>query len=112
MSTHRLREVDLAGCPPRADRREDAAAGRMQLLVARPAGAEVELGHAVAQEAGVRVAVDEPRNCAAATAVELDDVGGKRREVTHAADRGDAPVRAENVRALEHVDGCQLMPSE
>ena len=47
----------LAGCP---DCREDPAAGRVELLVARPARAQRELVDAVAREARMGVAVDEP----------------------------------------------------
>ena len=58
----------------RPDGREDAAACRVQLLVARAARAQGELLDAVAAERGMRVAVDEPRQRAETAAVELLDV--------------------------------------
>ncbi len=51
--------VDLAGGP---DRREDAAARGLQLLVGRAAGAQLELRGPVAGEARVGVAVDQTRH--------------------------------------------------
>ena len=58
----------------------------------------------VAGEAGVRVAVDEPRDRAVPAAVELLDVAVERRQVTHAAHGCDPAVLAEHVRVLDHVD--------
>jgi hypothetical protein len=61
-----------------ADGRQDPAAGRVQLLVARPDRPERELVDAVAAERRVRVAVDEPRERAQPAAVEVDDVPVER----------------------------------
>ncbi len=64
----------VAGLARRADRREDPAAGRVELLVRRPAGAERELLHAIAGEARMRVAVDEPGDGGHSAPVELLDL--------------------------------------
>ena len=69
----------LARRARRANGREDAAACRVQLLVARAARAQRELVDAVAAERRVRVAVDEARDRAAPASVELDDVAVERR---------------------------------
>ena len=76
----------------------------MQLLVARAAGAERELVHAVAAERGMRVAVDEARDRAQPAAVELDDVAVERRQVAHPPDGLDRVAVAEDERVLEHLD--------
>src|SRR5215212_825834 len=52
-------ELFLASCPCRGHRRPDAAAGSVDLLVASPRGAQLELGRPVLEEGRVRVAVDE-----------------------------------------------------
>ena len=94
--------------PRRRDGREDAAARRVQLLVARAAGAERELVDAVAAERRMRVAVDEPGNRAEPGAVELLDLAVDRLEVAHPPDRGDRLAAAEDVRVLDHVDRAQV----
>ena len=66
MPLDRLEEPAPAGGPRRPDGREDAAARGVQLLVARTARAQRELLDAVAAERRMRVAVDEPRDRAAA----------------------------------------------
>ena len=108
----RCAQAVLAGRPRRADGREDAAAGGVQLLVARAAGAERELVHAVAAERGVRVAVDEARDRAQAAAVELDDVAVERRQVAHPPDRLDRVAGAEDERVLEHLDLAERRAAE
>ena len=92
----------------RRDGREDAAARRVQLLVARAAGAQRELADAVAAERRMRVAVDEPRHGAEPGAVELLDLAVERREVAHPPDRLDRLAVAEDVRVLDHVDRAQV----
>ena len=67
-----------SGGPRRRDGREDAAAGGVQLLVARAGRAQRELLDAVAGERRVRVAVDEARDGAEAAAVELLDLAVER----------------------------------
>src|SRR5581483_5700883 len=96
----------------RAHRREDPAAGGVQLLVGRSGGTECELVDAVAGEAGVRVAVDEARDRDQAAAVELVDLAEAGREVAHAARRDDAPLLAQDVRALGHVDLAERAAAE
>ena len=76
----------------------------MQLLVARPAGAERELLDAVAAESRMRVAVDEARDRAQPSTVHLDDISAERREVAHAPDRVDHLARAEDKSILEDFD--------
>ena len=100
----RCSQAVLACRPRSADRREDAAAGGMKLLVARPAGAERELVRAVAAERGMRVAVDKARDRAQPAAVELRDVTVERRHVAHPPDGLDRVAGAENERVLEHLD--------
>ena len=84
----------------------------MQLLVARPAGAERELVHAVAAERGMRVAVDKARNRAQPAAVELRDVAVERRQVAHPPDGLDRVAGAEDERVLEHLDLAERRSSQ
>ncbi len=108
------------GCPEtvfargssRLDGRQDPAPGGVQLLVARPAGAKVELTDTVPREAHVRVAVDEPWDRAQAAAVELLDLSVERVEVPHATDLGDTRAVAEDERVLEDVDLAQGGPTQ
>ena len=108
----RFTQALLAGRARRADGREDAAAGRVQLFVARAARAKRELLDAVAAERDVRVAVDEPRNRAERAAVELLDVAVERREVGHAPYGGDRRALAEDVRVLDQLDLAERAASE
>ena len=100
----RLARARFSGRPGRPDGREDAAARRVQLLVARAARAQRELLDAVAAEGRVRVAVDEARDRAEPAAVELLDVAVERRQLAHRAHRLDRPAVAEDVRVLDRVD--------
>src|SRR5205823_8368143 len=75
VAAHGIGEPGFARGAGRLDGREDATARSVQLLVARAGRAQVELGHAIAAEACVRVAVDEPRHRAKAATVELLDPG-------------------------------------
>jgi hypothetical protein len=88
-----------------ADGREDPAARRVQLLVARAAGPQGELLHAVAEEARMGVAVDEPGDRAAASPVELLDVAAELEpaELAHAPRRCDPARVAEHEGVLEHL---------
>src|SRR5207248_10387901 len=63
-------------CP---HRRQDPAAGRVQLLVRGARGAKRELLDAVAREARVRVAIDEAGDRAEAAPVDLLEVALERR---------------------------------
>src|SRR5207253_2743184 len=65
-----LAELVRGGSTRSTDGGHDPAAAGVQLLVRRAAGAQRELLHAIAGEARVRVAVDEPRDRAQSTAVE------------------------------------------
>ncbi len=92
----------------RLDGREDAAARGVQLLVGRAARAAVVLVDAVAGEACVRVAVDEPRDGGHAERVDDHRVLGQlepRTQVEAVPDRDDlAELRRDPDVALEHVD--------
>src|SRR5205085_9401186 len=92
--------------------REDAAAARVQLLVARAAGPERELVDTVAAERGVRVAVDEAGDRAEAAARELLDLAVERRQVAHPPDRLDRLAAAEHERVLEHVHLAERAAAE
>ena len=98
------RQPSHAGGARRLDGRQDAAARRMQLLVARPGRAQRELLDPVAREAGVRVAVDEPGDRAAAAPVDLFDVVLEQRQVAHAPDGLDLPFATQDERAVSA--GC------
>ena len=91
----------LPGGARRGDRGQDAAAGRVQLLVGRSRGAQRELLDAVACKARVRVAVDEARDGTAPRRVELLDVAGERAELAHAPHLHDLRSLHEDVRTLD-----------
>ena len=80
----------------------------MQLLVARPGGAERELVDPVAAPRGMCVAVDEARDRAEAATVELLEVAVERSQVAHAPDRRDPVAVAEDERVVDHVDRGEL----
>ena len=92
----------------RAHGGEDAAAGRVQLLVRRAARAQRELLDPVAAEGDVGVAVDEAGDRAAAPSVHLDDVAVERLQVAHTADGRDRVVLTQDVRVPDHVDLAEL----
>ena len=71
VTLERAAQAVLAGSTSRTDRREDAASGRVELLVGRAARTQRELLHAVSGEAGVRMAIHESRNGTESAAVEL-----------------------------------------
>ncbi len=96
-------QARLAGSSCRADGREDPAACRVQLLVARPAGTERELVDAVAAERRVRVAVDEPRHGAQATALHLHDLAAECGKVAHPPHGLDRVAGAEDEGLLDHL---------
>ena len=112
MRAHGLREPRLARGPGRIDRGHDAATGRVQLLVGRAAGTHRELLHAVAGEARMRVAVDEPGHGAEAARVELLDLAVDSPQVAHAPDRLDSAVAAQDIRILEHLDVAESGAAE
>ena len=96
-------ELGRARCSRRPDRREDpAAARRAAPRTTRPRRAQRELLDAVAGEARVRVAVDEPGDRRQARVRRSPRRRRRRREVAHAPDLDDAPVLAEDVRVLDH----------
>ena len=103
MPAHRLTQAILARGARRTHRREDAAAGRVQLLVARPAGAQRELLDAVAAETRVGVTIHEPRNRAEPAPVELVDLADEPREVAHPPNRLDRRAVAQDIGVFEHV---------
>ena len=101
-------ELVLGRRARRRDRRHDPAALRVELLVRRTGRTERELVDAVPGEACVRMAVDEARDRAPSSPVELDDVAVERAELTHRADADDLLALAEDERVLEHVDPAEL----
>src|SRR5262249_4941442 len=87
-----------------ADGREEPAARRVQLLVARTAPPRRDLPDPVAEEARVGVAVDEPRDRAETAAVELLHLAElEARELPHRSDRRDLALFAEDEGVLDHV---------
>ena len=84
----------------------------MQLLVARAAGAQRELVHAVTREARMGMAVDEARDRAQAACVELIDLALDLREITHPSDAGNGSVLAEDIGILDHVDLPQVRAAQ
>jgi hypothetical protein len=97
-------QAGFARLARRSDGREDAAAARVQLLVARAARSERELLDAVAPEGGMRVAVDEARDRAEPAAVDLDDIPVEGPQIAHPPHRVDRVAREEDERVLEDVD--------
>jgi hypothetical protein len=97
-------QAGFAGRARRANGREDAAAGGMQLLVARSACAERELVYAVTAERSMRVAVHETGDRTQPAAVQLGDVAVERRQVAHPSNRLDRVAAAEDEGVLEHFD--------
>ena len=94
-------ELVLARRPRRLDGRDDAAAGRGDLAVARAGQAQLELVRAVAAEDEVGMAVDQAGGDP--TAVASDALGGVgvRRQVALRADKGDAPAAGPDRAALD-----------
>ena len=76
----------------------------MELLVRGAGGTERELLDPVTGEARMRMAVDETRDRAAPTPVDLLHVAVERLEVAHAPDRHDPRRLAEDERVLDHRD--------
>ena len=91
---------------------EDAAAGRVQLLVRRSRGAQRELLDAVARKARVRVAVDEAGDRAAPLRVELLDVAVERAELAHAPHLHDLRSLQQDVCILEDRHLPQQGPAQ
>ena len=112
MQPDAIEERVLVECTRRADRREDPAARRVQLLVRRAGRAQRELLDPVAAERGMRVTVDEARHGAEPAAVELLDLVRQGRQVAHPADRLDAPGAAEQIRVVDHVDVGERTPTQ
>ncbi len=91
----------------RAHRREDAATRRVQLFVACTPGPKGELVDPVAAERRVGMAVDEARDRAEPTPVELLELTVEPRQVAHAPDRLDPVSRTEDERIVDDVDGAE-----
>ena len=108
MAEDGLGERLLAGGAGGANGREDPAAGGVQLLVGRTRGAQRELVDAVAGEARMGMAVDEPRDRDQAASVELVEVAEPSGEVPHRARRRDPAVLAEDVRVLDDLELAEL----
>jgi hypothetical protein len=96
----------------RTDRGEDAAAGGVQLLVARARRSRCELLDSISGEAGVGVTVDEARNRREPAAVELLDGVAEPRKLAHRADLRDATVLAEHEPVFDDVQLSECRPSE
>ena len=87
-------QLGLVGSARRPHRREDAAAGRVKLLVRRSACPERELVDPIATEARVCVAVDEARDGAEPATVDLPQIGGKiGGKIGHPPDASTRPSR-------------------
>src|SRR5690349_2663297 len=116
VAAHGIGEPGLARCAGRLDGREDAAACSVQLLVARSAGAQVELGYAIAAEARVCVAVHEPRDRTEAATVELLDSGcvaaEPRVEAAHRPGRDDPSVLAQDISIVDDLQVAERTASE
>jgi hypothetical protein len=84
----------------------------VQLLITRSDRAQCELVDAIAQEAGVGVAVDEARYRAETGAVELLDLALDPGEVPHPPNGGDAAAFAERERLLDHVDRVECFSAQ
>ena len=113
MALHGLRKRRVARSPRRCDGRQDAAASRMQLLIARAAGAQRELVHPIPGKRGMRVAVDEPWHRAEASAVNLLDLDlGAKPKIAHTPDSLDPGSLAEHVRVLQHVKVAQVAAAQ
>ncbi len=108
MPANRIGQARFARRPGRLHGRENAPAGRMQLLIGDAGRAQLELVDAVAGETGVRVAVDQPRYGAETATVELLElpVGFSKCRIkpAHRAEGGDSPVLAEDVRVAHDLD--------
>src|SRR5215208_6535125 len=76
-------ELFLASFPRRGHCRPDAAAGSVDLLVASPRGAQLELGCPVPEEGRVRVAVDKTGQRHLATPVHALELGAPRNLPQH-----------------------------
>src|SRR5438094_6054512 len=109
MPANRIGQARFARRPGRPHGRENAPAGRVELLVGGAGGPQLELVDAVAGKAGVRVAVDQPREGAQTTTVELLElpVGfpKARIKLAHRAAGSDSSVLAEDVRVAHDLDG-------
>src|SRR5262245_54936838 len=105
---HRVAQVALVPCARRADGRENPAACRMQLLVARAARAQRELLDAVPQKARVRVTVCETRNRTESGSIDLLNLALDRAELGHRAARDDSAVLAQDEGLLDDLDLAQL----
>src|ERR1700693_2672652 len=92
--------------------REDAAAGSVELLVARALRAKLELVHAVARKTRMRVAIDEPGHSTDDSAVELLDLSVERLELAHPADGRDPPRFTEEIRVLHDLDVAERLSAQ
>src|SRR5439155_3631141 len=86
---HQPGEGLLARRSGRPNRRHDPPARAMELFVRSTSRPQGELLDAVTCEAGMRVAVDEPRDRAEPPTVQLLDLAGERRKRAHRANRFD-----------------------
>jgi hypothetical protein len=103
VEAHRRAQAVLPRRSRRSHRRQDPAAGGVQLLVARAGRAQRELVHAVADEACVGMTVNEAGNGAQPPSVDLGDVAVQAPKVAHPSHGRDRCAVAEDVGVLEHL---------
>ena len=101
----------LPRLPRRLHRREDPAAGGVELLVARAACAKRKLLDAVAAERRMRVAVDETGDRAKPAGVDVLDLAVDQPELAHGTDGLDRGSVAEHVAVLDQVELRQRSPA-
>ena len=84
----------------------------MQLLIAGAARTQRELVDTVAAERGMGMAVDEARDRAKPTAVDLEDLVVERRQRAHPSHGVDRLAVAEDERVLEDRDVAERRAAE
>ena len=116
MAANRLRQIRFACSPSGLHGREDPPAGRVELLVGGTGGAQLELVDAIACEASVCVAVDQPRYGTEATSVELLELlelaAGFAKlctKLAHRTEGSDASAFAQDVCVANDFDGRERL---
>ena len=99
-----LAQAVLAESPRGADGGQDPAAGRVQLLVARSAGAERELLDAIAAQCRMGVAVDEAGHRAEPAPSSSSTLPSRRGRSRIRPTESIDPAVAEDVGVLQHLD--------
>jgi hypothetical protein len=112
VAAYGVAELGLRCGACRAHGREDPTARRVELLVGRACGSLCELLDPVAAEACVRVTVDQTRDRAQPTPIELLDRTVEARELAHPTDACDTTLLAENESVLEDLHLPQSVPAQ